>query len=156
MESALTRGTHHGSMCTRTVWGRIADMHLIRARLTMLGVWLIACQISNALVAPIALYTFNAHKAPDSVSCTCNHVADTQCPMHSHAQTSKTSSQGSRWCDGAHDNLAIALTGLAGFGAVPTARHQIAMPSIGPESLFFTGKSLAEFTATPRFPPPRV
>jgi hypothetical protein len=125
-------------------------MGWIRQRVAWTVCGWLCCQLSVLTAAPLSLFA-NAPHAADSISCTCVHGANAQCPMHHPA-----SPKPDRQCRNTTDPAAATLVSLLGPAAVlPAPACCVAPPSIT-KSPNRQITQFISFLAVPDGPPPRA
>jgi hypothetical protein len=125
-------------------------MGRLRRQLTWVaGGWL-CCQLSLLTAAPLSLFA-TAPQAADSMSCTCVHGANAQCPMH-HPARPKPGCQ----CRNTTDPDAAAIVSLLGPIAVladaPAHATTLPITRLPNHSI----SRFSSFVFPPDGPPPRT
>jgi len=125
-------------------------MRLFRRQLSWVVCGWLCCQLSMLAAAPLSL-TSGAPHAADSMSCTCVHTGNAQCPMH-HPPGSKSSCQ----CRNTTDPDAATIVSLLGPLAVLATAPQHAAPLSITRSPDYQITGFVSLAAPPDGPPPRA
>jgi hypothetical protein len=125
-------------------------MGRLRQRLGWIVSGWLCCQLSLLTAAPLSLFASAPHAA-DSMTCTCVHGANAQCPMH-HPARPKPDCQ----CRSTTDPDAAAIVSLLGpIAVLADAPAHATTPPITRLPDYSTTR-FTSFIASPDGPPPRA
>jgi hypothetical protein len=125
-------------------------MGRLRRHITWIVCGWLCCQLSVLTAAPLSL-SANAEHAADSMSCTCVHTGNAQCPMH-HPAKPKPACE----CRNTSDPDAATIISLLGPLAVLAAASQHTTSLSITKSPDHSIARFVNVAAPPDGPPPRA